>query len=97
VDQPIACSLSSTDYVERIDQLAALRRDALLDRSPVEGGQRLVFVDAPGIEAALRAAMEAEATCCSFLSLTLERDGSRLLLDVTGPETAQPLIAELFA
>jgi hypothetical protein len=43
------------------------------------------------------AAMEAEATCCSFLSLTLERDGNRLLLDITGPEMAQPLIAELFA
>jgi hypothetical protein len=97
VDEPIACSLSSTDYAERIDQLAALRRDALLDRSPIEDGERLVFVDAPGIEAALRAAMEAEAACCSFLSLTLERDRNRLLLDIVGPEMAQPLIAELFA
>jgi hypothetical protein len=97
LDRPIACSLSSTDYAERIDQLAALRRDALLDRSPIEDGERLVFVDAPGIETSLRAAIDAEAACCSYLTLTLERDGHRLLLDITGPEMARPIIKELFA
>jgi hypothetical protein len=78
-------------------QLAGLRREALLGRSPIEGGERLVFVDAPRIEPRLRAAIDAEAACCSFLTLTLERDGHRLLLDITGPEMARPIIAELFA
>jgi hypothetical protein len=97
LNQPIACSLSASDHAERMEQLAGLRREALLGRSPIEGGERLVFVDAPGIEPRLRAAIDAEAACCSFLTLTLERDGHRLLLDVTGPDVARPIVAELFA
>jgi hypothetical protein len=97
VDQPIACSLSSAPYTERVQQLSALRRDAMLERSAIAGGERLLFADAPGIESSLRAAIDAEAECCSFLTLTLEHDGDRLVLDITGPEMARPIIAELFA
>ena len=97
MDQPIACSLSATDHAERMEQLAALRREALLVPLTHEGGERLVFVDAPGIEPVCVQRSDAEAACCSFLRLTLERDGHRLLLDITGPETARPIIAELFA
>ena len=44
----------------------------------------------------LRAAVEAERVCCAFLALDLRRDDDHLVLDVTGPEDARPLIAELF-
>lgn len=97
MDQPIACSLSSTDHAQRIEDLAALSAQALLDRIRIDGGQRLVFVDAPGTESGLRTAIDAEAACCAFLSLTLRRDGHRLLLDITGPDTARPIIEQLFA
>ena len=97
MDQPIACSLSSAGLAERVRQLAALRRNAMLDRSPIAGGERLVFADAPGIESSLREAIAAEAECCGFLTLTLAREGDRLRLDVTGPDMARPIIEELFA
>ena len=61
MDQPIACSLSSAGLAERVRQLAALRRNAMLDRSPIAGGERLVFADAPGIESSLREAIAAFA------------------------------------
>jgi hypothetical protein len=34
---------------------------------------------------------------CSFLHFDLDRDGDTLRLEVTGPDQAQPIIAELFA
>jgi hypothetical protein len=97
VDQPIACALDSRGYAERIARLAALSRDALLDRSPIAGGERLAFADAPGIEERLEAAIEAEAVCCAFLTFALRREPGRLLLDIRGPVQAQPVIADLFA
>jgi hypothetical protein len=97
MDQPIACSLSATDLDERRRELAALRRDALLDRTAIPGGVRLAFADAPGTAGRLAAAIDAEAACCPFLTLALERDGDRLVLDVTGPADALPAIEDVFA
>ena len=37
------------------------------------------------------------APCCAFLDLDLRRDDDRLVLDVTGPADARPLITGLFA
>ena len=42
-------------------------------------------------------AVDAESACCSFLSMRLARIDDTLVLDVTGPHQAQPIIAELFA
>jgi hypothetical protein len=39
----------------------------------------------------------AESSCCAFLSMALERSGDGLVLDITGPQDARPIIAELFA
>jgi hypothetical protein len=40
--------------------------------------------------------VELEARCCAFLSLTMAAVDDAIVLDVTGPPEAQPLIAELF-
>jgi hypothetical protein len=39
----------------------------------------------------------AESQCCPFLRFDLARDDATLHLDITGPDEAQPIIAELFA
>ena len=95
--QPIACSLSSADLAQRTQELAALRREALVGRTRIPGGVRLAFADTPGIAARIRAAIAAEAECCPFLTLRLDHDGDRLVLDVTGPQDAMPIIEEMFA
>jgi hypothetical protein len=41
--------------------------------------------------------MAAEACCCPFLSLELRRAGELLELEISGPDEARPIIAELFA
>jgi hypothetical protein len=96
-DAPIACTLTPSEYRDRTGDLSALARRALIAREPLEQGERLTFIDEPGVEEDLAAAVDAEASCCSFLTMRLERRDTGLVLDVTGPAAARPIIAELFA
>ncbi|MDQ5807088.1 MAG: hypothetical protein M3320_00255 [Actinomycetota bacterium] len=95
-DAPVACSLTPSQYQERTRELSDLAARALTERTEIHGGRRLTFIDLPGVERELRAAVAAESSCCPFLAMRLERAEGRLLLDVTGPPQGQPIIAELF-
>lgn len=95
--EPIACTLTPGGYATRTAELSALAAHALLSRKVIDGGQRLIFADTPPVEHELRAAIAAETSCCAFLSMILRRTDAGLVLDVTGPAGAKPIIAELFA
>jgi len=97
MDQPIACTLPPGELRARIAALAELAGRTLEARTPILGGERLTFAGGAVVERDLRAAVEAERACCAFLALDLRREGDRLVLDVTGPAEAEPVIAELFA
>jgi hypothetical protein len=97
MDQSIACTLTADAFRDRTELLAALADRALLARAPIPGGERLTFAGDAAAERDLRAAVEAERSCCAFLDLDLRRHEDRLVLDVTGPADARPLITELFA
>ena len=91
---PIACTLTGPQYRERAADIAHLARAALRDRRRIDGGVRLTF------DAAARKRVEAlvaaEAECCPFLTLDLRAVAGSLVLDVTGPAAAAPVIEELF-
>jgi hypothetical protein len=93
---PIACTLTPGQYGDRTRDLASLAARALRTREQTAAGERLVFADAPMIERELRAVIAAEASCCAFLTMDLERTGDGLVLDIAGPQDARPIIAELF-
>jgi hypothetical protein len=96
-DSAVACTLARGDYEDRTRDLAAFASGALRSRQPIDGGQRLTFTGGAEVERELRAAVAAEAACCAFLDMTLVRTSEGLVLEVTGPAQARPLIAELFA
>jgi hypothetical protein len=93
---PIACTLTPAEYRTRTAELASLAERALRSRERTERGERLTFHRSDAVERELDAAIAAEASCCSFLAMTLERREDRLVLDVAGPPEARPVIAELF-
>src|SRR3954447_19354112 len=97
MNEPIACTLPPGAYRERTAALSALASEALRSREPAAGGERLTFAEDPAIEHALRAAIAAERECCAFLRLDLARVHGALVLDITGPDEARPIIAALFA
>jgi hypothetical protein len=97
MDQPIACTLTPAAYAARTEDTAALARRALRSREPLLGGVRLTFEPDPETERQLRDVIAAEARCCAFLRMDLRASDRGLVLDVTGPAEAEPVIAGLFA
>jgi hypothetical protein len=97
MDVPIACTLTAAQHRSRTTELAALAERALLAREPIPGGERLTFARTPGTERDVDAAIAAERSCCSFLRFAVDRRDGRLVVDVTGPPEAHPVIAALFA
>jgi hypothetical protein len=97
METPIACTLTTDEYRSRTADLSALARLALRSREPMADGERLTFAASAAIEDELRAAIAAEARCCSFLTMELGGEGEDLVLYIRGPELARPVIAELFA
>jgi hypothetical protein len=92
----IACTLNASDQAKRLDRTAELSQRALLGAEKISGGLRLRFSTGPGIRDELEHLIEAESECCSFLDFHLRSHQGDLVLEVTGPEQAQPLIQDLF-
>ena len=94
---PIACTLTTGELRSRVNELSALSARALRSREPIDGGGRLTFDADDEVKDAVRRAVAAEASCCSFLTMRLDRVGDALVLEVTGPPGAGPIITSLFA
>ena len=96
-DLPIACTLSPDGMTARHALIDALASDGLLDRSATDTGLRVRLRDTPEIEERTRALVAAEAECCAFLDFELGREDGALVLDITGPADARPVIGAFFA
>jgi hypothetical protein len=97
VERPIACTLSAADYAARTEHIAEVARRALRSREPIPSGTRLTFEAGADTERRLRDVIAAEARCCPFLRMDLRPSADALILEITGPTGAEPIIAELFA
>jgi hypothetical protein len=94
---PIACSLGASDLRERLDQIAVVGAKSLIDRSAEGGCHRLRFRSDAETRRRLQAIVDAEAECCSFLSLALEEQSGELVLSIAAPQDAQTVADELAA
>lgn len=88
--QPIACTLNATEAQTQLDEWAELRSACL--RSEVSGSGAALWFEASA-ESPLRRVAEKEAACCSFLDLSVVRDGDLVRLDIRSDQAeAQPVI-----
>jgi hypothetical protein len=90
---PIACTLSATDYRDRLAQIAALSRDAL--RHVERRGLTLDLRYAPEAAARVRQLVEQERTCCAFLQFDLQESADEVRLLVTAPPAAADAVPDL--
>lgn len=95
-EPPIACNLTPDGMTARLGLIDALAADALLDRVRTDSGLRVRLRDTPEIEQRTRELVAAESRCCAFLDFTLERDDTALVLEISGPEEARPVIDMFF-
>jgi hypothetical protein len=92
---PIACTLGESDLRQRLDEIAALSADALIAHEEAGGTHMLRFRRDDETRRQLEQLVDAEASCCSFLDLTIyERDGE-LILAVNAPTEGRPVADEL--
>src|SRR4051794_17264510 len=94
---PIACSLNAAELSDRLAEMSALGRSALMsvDRTP----NTAVLRFRPGAETSgrLAAIVAAESRCCAFLDLTVSEAGDALALTISAPTDAAPVLDELVA
>jgi hypothetical protein len=95
-EQPIACTLDTSQTSDRQALIAGLWADALIDNEPTATGARARLRDSPGVARRLRELIEAESRCCAFLTFDLTGDGDQLVLDINGPAAARPVIEGFF-
>jgi hypothetical protein len=93
---PIACTLSADGMAARMQLIDALAADGLLRRTQTDAGLRVHLRDSPDIEERARQLIAAEASCCAFLTFDLGREADALVLDVSGPPEARPVIEMFF-
>jgi hypothetical protein len=93
--QPIACSLDASDLRQRLAEIAAVGADSLTGRSVAGGRHVLRFRGDDETRKRLSAVVDAEAACCSFLALTLAREGDELVLTIAAPDGGQAVADEL--
>ena len=96
-DLPIACTLTPDSLSARLALIDGLAADGLIDRAATDAGLRVRLRDTPEIEQRTRELIAAESRCCTFLDFTLHRDGDALVLDITGPRDARPVLDAFFA
>jgi hypothetical protein len=94
---PIACSLGASDLRQRLDEIAEVGANSLIERSADGERHLLRFRSDPETRRRLGAIVTAEAKCCSFLDLSLAEEGGELVLSVSAPEDGQPIADELAA
>jgi hypothetical protein len=88
----IACSLSGEELPQRLAEVRAIGRDALMSVS-AEGVLR--FRADERTRGRLEAIIAAESGCCPFLSFDLREQAGALLLTIAAPDGSEPLAFDL--
>jgi MerR family copper efflux transcriptional regulator len=93
---PLACSLTAGDQAGRRLEFDAILGRGLLAREMTPRGIRLRFRASPGLRQDLVDLTHREKECCPFFDFRIEANGDELLLDVSAPPEARPVIEQLF-
>jgi hypothetical protein len=96
-DLPIACTLTPDRMTARLALIDALSAEGLIGRTPTDAGLCVRLRDTPEIERRTRELVAAESECCAFLEFELRHDDGDLVLEISGPEDARPVIELFFA
>ena len=96
-DTPIACTLTPDGFTARMGLIDALAVDGLIDRVDTERALRVRLRDTSEIEQRARDLVAAESKCCAFLDFQLNHEDNAIVLHISGPEDARPVIDMFFS
>ena len=93
-DAPIACTLDTRDFKQRLVSIAKLNRDALCSHERDGLVLRLRY-DAKFADR-VNEMVRRETQCCAFLQFDIRQEGDYVLLTITSPEEARVASETLF-
>jgi hypothetical protein len=93
--QPLACTLDENALRQRLEQIAALGAEALIAHEEAGGTHTLRFRRDDETRRQLEQIVAAEASCCSFLDLTVDERDGELILVVEAPGEGRSVADEL--
>lgn len=91
---PIACTLSSGNFRQRLAWIATLNRHALRMRH--RNGRLLELTYAPDAVDQVSEMVRREQECCAFLTFTLHREADAIRLVIEAPEAAADSLDAVF-
>jgi len=95
---PIACSLTAGAEGDRKADWHALLSRALISRTSIQDGVRVELQNLSGVRRELERLVAAERECCPFMTMSVDMaDRELLLLTVTAPELAAPILEQMLA
>jgi len=94
---PIACSLPEDERTDRALEFQDLARDGMLSRERTPDGLRLLFRASDDLHGRLADTIRKEKECCPFFDFDLEKREGELVLRVSAPAEAEPILEALFA
>jgi hypothetical protein len=85
---PISCELTPAEIAARREGLLPGLLEKSLERVSLSNGVRFGFAPSGELLSAAAITIDAERQCCRFLKfvLTVEPDGGRMWLEITGPD-----------
>jgi DNA-binding transcriptional MerR regulator len=92
---PVACTLDAAERSGRLDAWDELLTE-VTGRERLDGGVRLTFPPSPVLAGRLGELAAREQACCAFFTFALRLDADGLRFDVTAPEDAAGVVADLF-
>jgi hypothetical protein len=92
---PIACSLPSGAFHDRVAELAALARTALIGRR--REGLTLELRYSAAAADRVRDIVRLEQKCCAFLTFEVTESPSELVVTITAPAHARASLDSVFA
>jgi hypothetical protein len=95
---PVACTLESSAFEDRMDEFGALFRESLIASERTTAGIRFRFANRDGVEAQVRDLAARELQCCSFFQFAIATNGDEVWWEATvdNPE-AQPILDDFLA
>lgn len=96
MDTPIACTLTEAQLAERRFRVLDSIRGAVVRMVRLPNGYAYDFSKSSAILERVQQLVTLEHQCCGFLTFDVLLTHDSIRLKITGPETAIPIIANLF-
>ena len=94
--EPVVCQLEPVAFEARVDSIGALLANHRRATESIPNGYMLHFEGGPSVRDQVIEISKLEAECCPFLEWEIgELDAGHFSVRVTGPEDAQPLLADV--